>query len=146
MRWTSNNKKAYLWIKSVQTVLSLIFLAVTIYLLTKWQGTKPNHGMMFAVRGCLVIHTFDLMTYFCDYVMIIKRWKFFIAARHILCCISVTMGIIVQIWYVEHVMIASTDALLVQLEDNVMKLLTGTILYIYQTYVIWAILNLIIYF
>jgi len=95
MRWTTDNKRAYLWVKVIQTLFSLLMLAVTGYFYTRWQKTRPDDPIMPAARLMLIMHTFDLVIYLCDFIMVLKRWRFFITLRFILACIAFTLGLMI---------------------------------------------------
>ena len=110
--------------------------------------TKPDNSMMFTVRLMIIMHSFDLVTYTFDYLMVIKRWKFFISTRFITCTVSFVVGIIIQVSFYRFTMSTSGDNVdfVMNFQDNIYKLLILTVVYIYQSYLVWAIMNTIMYF
>ena len=96
MRWTNENRRAYLMIKTLQTLVSVVLLTITALCYKSWKETKPDHETMHIIRVVMLLHSFDLLTYMADFLMVIKRFKFFISLRFILCCVSFTLGIMIQ--------------------------------------------------
>jgi len=95
MKWTQQNRNAYLLIKGIQLMTSWILIATTFMLYKDWQGKVPDHEMMAGMKLIFAMLVFDILTFLVDFVMVIKRWRFFINMRHILCCIAFTLGIMI---------------------------------------------------
>jgi hypothetical protein len=98
MKWTQENKSAYLRVKSVQTCISLLFLGTTFILYHyRWMKSSPDDPLISCIRLIMVLLLCDLATFLCDFVMVLKRNWFFISLRYITSSVSVTIGVMVQI-------------------------------------------------
>ena len=96
MQWTNNNRRAYVSLKLIQTLLSITLLAITLFFFRRWRNTQPKHELIAAVKLIIAIHAIDLLTYLFDFVMVYRRLRFLISARFITNSVSFTLGIIVM--------------------------------------------------
>ena len=145
MKWTIENRRAYLSIKTVQILLSLSLLATIIVCHTKWMLTIPNKHVMVSFRLLLSMLVLDLFTFTLDVLMVIKRWKSMSMLRFIVCCISFTLGIVYQINFSG--LIKDESGLFeFDVNSNVNKLMAVSIVYIYVGYISWMIINMFMYF
>jgi hypothetical protein len=96
MKWTDQNRSAYLRVKSLQTCVSLLLLGVTYILYHfRWMRHSPDDPLVNCIRLLMMLLIGDLTTFLCDFIMVLRRNKFFISLRHIACCVSFTLGVMV---------------------------------------------------
>ena len=146
MKWTNQNKRAYVWIKSMQILVCIAVFAATILFYLKWsKENSPNLPMLRVIRLLTVIHSFDLATYLVDLLMVCKRWRAMIALRFILSSISFSIFIVVQVCFTE-TMHNDEHQLVFDFSSDMAKLVAISVIYIYQTFLIWIIINLFMYF
>ena len=143
-KWTSMNRKPYLIIKAFQIILSLVMLAISIVLFIDWKKDVSSLAMRHSIRLVLGMHCFDIATYLMDIFMVVRRWQFFISGRQVLCSISFTIGFILQLeFYMQDVRNPTKDT---NLQHGIDQWILVTIIYIWQTYTIWTVMNLFMYF
>lgn len=146
MKWTNQNKRAYVWIKFIQVFACLIIQSITILFYLKWTEEKSaDEAMMRVIRMLIVIHSFDLATYLVDLLMVCKRWRAMIALRFIFSSISFSVFVIVQILFTE-TMHDDNHQLVFDFSSDMAKLVAASVIYVYQTFLIWIIINLFMYF
>ena len=145
-KWTSVNKKPYLIIKAFQITLSLVMLAISIMLFVKWKQDDKSQfaAMHHSIRLVLGMHCFDIATYLTDVFMVVRRWQFFISGRQVLCSISFTIGFILQLeFYISDIKYPTINT---NLQHGLDEWILVTIIYTWQTYTIWTVMNLFMYF
>ena len=147
MKWTQNNRQAYITIKVIQTIFTTAVLEWTIVKFKAWNADRPNDPYMPAVKVALSMLCFDLLCYILDFVMVIKRWKFCTQFRYIVCCISFSLAIAIQtILYIDQ---SKSDKSFIEqfgTGGGPFRLLLLIVFYIYETYVIWMTINILMYF
>jgi len=144
MKWTQQNKQAYLMIKFIQVLISGGFLAFSFHTWQRLNETQPDHPLMFALKFSMGMMAADIFTFFLDFVMVIRRLKVLISLRFIVCVLAFTLGVMVQVDFVEY--IRRNDAMSLDLSDTFVKYNIGVITYIYEYYLVWVVLNTIMYF
>ena len=145
MRWVQANRSVYLKIKTVQFSLSLLLLGISIILFFKWRHTKPDF-LDFTINNMIImLLSFDCAVYLTDYVMVIKRWRFFITLRHILSCISLAIATMIFMDFAEEEW--KSDGVVAFDFHNAMEAwILGIILYMLQSYLVFCVLNMVISF
>ena len=144
MQWTNNNRRAYVSLKLIQTLLSITLLATTLFFFRRWRNTQPKHELIAAVKLIIAIHAIDLLTYLFDFVMVYRRLRFLISARFITNSVSFTLGIIVMTMFYQTT--TSQGVMTLNMDQNIFRLVGGTVFYIYQMYLVWAVMNTFMYF
>jgi hypothetical protein len=48
-------------------------------------------------QSSLAILAFDLLTFLLDLVMVLRRWKFVIALRYIMCSVSLSLSVVLSV-------------------------------------------------
>ena len=104
----------------------------------------PDEKMIYCVRLILALLMSDVITYLCDFIMILKRMKFFISIRYIACTISFTVGVIVQIDY--FLQSYNSGDVRLEMKNSLHAWILFVIVYIYQCYIVWGVINLMMYF
>jgi hypothetical protein len=144
MKWTTQNRRAYLMIKTGQFCCSIVMLLLTIFFFRKWNQSKPNHPAMYLIRLIIALHACDLVTFMFDYFMVCKRAKALISFRFVTCTASVAISAIVQFSFYDQSFYKGE--LTLDFQDSLNRLIIGTLLYVYQTYLCWAIINIFMFF
>lgn len=143
-KWTSMNRKPYLIIKVFQILFSMTMLTITILLFRQWTEDDKSVAMHHSIRLVLGMHCFDIVTYLMDIIMVLRRLQFFISGRQVLSSISFTLGFILQTeFYLSDVVYPTDES---NLRHGIDQWILVTIIYIYQTYTIWIVMNLFMYF
>ena len=93
MKWTQQNRSAYLSIKLIQSIISLGLLGLCIMSYNHFNQIEPDHHLIIALRFTIGMICADLATFGMDFLMVIKRIKFFITVRYIFCVIAFTLGV-----------------------------------------------------
>lgn len=89
--------------------------------------------------------SFDLATIGCDLIMVINRFTTFIAFRYIFTSVSITLSLMIQIDFFDFIN-QDDISLKTQVSSSIFKILVITILFTYQGYIIWFIINTFMYF
>mmetsp|Transcript_13193 Transcript_13193/g.22371 ORF Transcript_13193/g.22371 Transcript_13193/m.22371 type:complete len:106 (+) Transcript_13193:232-549(+) len=97
MKWTQQNRKAYLVIKLIQLTLSLLLFGTTFLLYRSWKHKVPDNELMLSIKFIICMLSADIATFLIDMVMVLKRWRLFITLRFIGCALSFTLGVMVQV-------------------------------------------------
>lgn len=96
MRWTNNNKRGYLALKSIQMGISLLLFGLScLFYFNYWKTNDREDVMLVTIRLIIALLAFDIGTFLCDYIMVIRRWAFIISLRYIICSISITLAAMV---------------------------------------------------
>ena len=144
MNWTSYNKKAYISLKLIQTFLSISLLTITILFFRRWSNTMPNHLLYSAVKLIIAIHAIDLLTYLFDFIMVYRRQKLLVSLRFITNSVSFSLGIVLMTMLYDST--SNAGVLSLNLDQNIYRLVAGTVFYIWQMYVVWCVINTFMYF
>ena len=100
MKWTSKNMRGYLTLKSIQMCVSMFLFGVSLVLFFKyWRTDDPDSHLVVTMRLILGMLAVDIATFLCDFIMVLKRWAFFISLRFIICSVSVTLSTIIMIHF-----------------------------------------------
>jgi hypothetical protein len=144
MKWTHQNRSAYLRLKTLQTSVALLLLGVTFILYHfRWMKTRPDEKMIYCIRLLMAMMIGDVFTFLCDFIMILKRMKFFISLRYIACAISFTIGVIVQTdFFLESY---NSGDVKLDFRNSIHAWIFFMIVYVYQGYIIWGVINLMMY-
>ena len=86
----------------------------------------------------------DILTYLIDFVLVIKRWKTMLFFRNIACTLSIVQAVIVQVSFYKY---TSVDKRMeVDFGSSRQRWIMLMIIYMYETYIVWAVLNTLMYF
>ena len=145
MKWTKQNRRGYLTIKSIQTGISLLLFGICLILyFNYWKKSFPDDPLMVTMRLIIAMLAVDIATFLCDFIMILKRWAFFISLRFIFCSASVTLSAIVLVHFFSEEY--KNNEIEVKFSRKVELWISFIILYIFQSYIVWGILNVFMYF
>ena len=99
------------------------------------KGDQPNEHNIRIIVGILA---FDLLTFFLDLIMVLRRWKFVIALRYIMCSVSLSLSVVLSVNFY-------LFSEIISLNDFSNKWIYVVNIYIYQNIIIWVIINLFMY-
>ena len=125
---------------------SIAMLTTTLlFALMVWTREMYMHQLRHVVVELIVMHGFDILTFTFDFIMVCKRWKALLIARFITSSIAFTVGIMAQTTFYNVVMYGE-DKITVDFTTSMAKMCGVTIIYIWQTYLVWCVMNLLMYF
>jgi hypothetical protein len=146
LRWTSENRRAYCYIKLIQLLITLFAVSGSVYFYLKFQRTIPDHTLMVTVKIFLAVLVMDVIIFLNDMVTACKRWKTMIMLRFILSAASFAMGVTVQVSYGAYLYDQKGSSITTILKSSITRFVVATIAYIWTCYMIWIIINLFMYF
>ena len=101
----------------------------------KKKGIQTNEH---SIRIIVSLLAFDLLTFLLDLVMVIRRWKFIIALRYMICSVSLSLSVVLSVNFYFLAKAISIDGF----SDKWIYFIN---IYVYQNILIWIILNLFMY-
>ena len=108
--------------------------------------TPDSKWLPYVILSAVLLIT-DLTVYMLDFLMVINRWEFVMALRYILNSISITLSVIIQVYFFESAYSDKQgDADAFSLQRNSVLWLLAVIIYAYVSYIIYAVLNTLMYF
>ena len=137
--WTRNNARAYSAIKAIQAFITGILLTVSLLLYRSWQTDFPNDVTLPVVQLCIALLIVDLSCFALDYLMLIRRPSFLVYFRVAACLGSLVLSGLIQSKYFNEMILVSS-------QNSRLNLVLVSIGYCYQSYLVWAIVNAMIYF
>ena len=145
MKWTSKNRRGYLTIKLIQFGMSLFLFGISLILyFNYWRRSHSDDHLVVTMRLIIAMLAMDMGTFLCDLIMVLKRWAFFISLRFIICSVSVTLGAMIMVHFGSEKY--SDGTLEVNFGRGIELWISFIILYIFQSYIVWGIMNVFMYF
>ena len=142
--WIKDNKKAYMYFSSIQIFISMLLLGLTLIFFLKWNKQNPEHELQIPIKLVMGLLGADILTYLIDFVLVIKRWKTMLFFRNIACTLSIVQAVIVQVSFYKY---TSVDKRMeVDFGSSRQRWIMLMIIYMYETYIVWAVLNTLMYF
>ena len=144
MKWIIQNKPAYLMIKAIQICIAMTILTATIILRNGWVKSDPDNHLHIVVRLSIMMLIFDVAVYLCDLSVALAVKRFILHFRFIICSLSFCTGLIIQVTTFDN--IYNSNKVEIDFRDNMEKFSLFIIFYTYQCYLVWAVINLLMYF
>ena len=91
----------------------------------------------------MVLLLCDLLTFLCDFIMVLKRNWFFISLRYITSSVSFTLGVMIQIDFALTTYNGGDVSL--DFKSSIQAWIFGIMVYIYQCYIVWGVINILMY-
>ena len=85
----------------------------------------------------------DILTFMCDFIMVIKRNWMFASLRFITCSVAITLGAMVQVEFILHSY--NGGDLSLDFKRSLHAWIFGIMIYIYQCYIVWGVINILMY-
>ena len=128
----------------MQTCISLLFLGITLILYHfRWMKSSPDDALISCIRLIMVLLLCDLLTFLCDFIMVLKRNWFFISLRYITSSVSFTLGLMIQIDFALTTYNGGDVSL--DFKSSIQAWIFGIMVYIYQCYIVWGVINILMY-
>ena len=128
----------------MQTCISLLFLGITFILYHyRWMKSSPDDTLISCVRLIMGLLLCDLLTFLCDFIMVLKRNWFFISLRYITSSVSFTLGVMIQIDF--GLTTYNGGDVSLNFKSSIQAWIFGIMVYIYQCYIVWGVINILMY-
>ena len=133
-----------MYFTSIQIFVSMLLLGLTIVFQLKWRKQNPDHQLGTLIVLAIGVLGADILTYLIDFVLVLKRWKTMLFFRNIACTLSIVCSVILQVDFYKYT--SNEKRLQVDFNSSRQRWIMLIIIYMYETYIVWAVLNTLKYF
>jgi len=105
--------------------------------------SSPDDALIYCIRLIMVLLLCDLLTFLCDFIMVLKRNWFFISLRYITSSVSFTLAVMIQIDF--SLTTYNGGDVSLDFKSSIQAWIFGIMVYIFQCYIVWGVINILMY-